>query len=204
MKQKATQILKFLEFSSNLKKQERTIKLSWERNESVADHSWQLSLMVLLVYPYLDKKIDLLKTLKMALVHDLAEAEIGDIPHGQTALNPKLKQEKRLKEEKEIKKIRNMLKSDKLGQEIYDLWHEIEALETQEAKFIKALDSVEANHQSTLFDVSYWDNYFYKIALTKAKKYCKHEKILAELDRQVTSNMKKEFKKAGINVNKIK
>jgi putative hydrolase of HD superfamily len=201
--QKAIEILEFLRFSSKLKSQERSIKISWERQESVADHSWHLCLMALLVVPHLQNKVDLLKTLKMALVHDIVEAEIGDTPHGLTATNQKLKIEKEKSEKKEIEKIRKMIGGD-LGKEFYELWHEFEKLKTNEAKLVKALDSLEANHQSILFDVSYWDDYFYDIALTKADKFCKHEGILTNLNAEITNQMKNEFQKIGLKLKKRK
>jgi len=88
-----------------------------------------------------------------------------------------------------------------LGWEVFALWHELEERKTKEAKFVKALDSLEANFQSVMHDVGYWDDWFYKIALTKADKYCTHEKILQELNKEITRMMKKEIKKAGVNLN---
>jgi putative hydrolase of HD superfamily len=201
--QKAIEILEFLKFSSKLKSQERSIKISWERQESVAEHSWHLCMMILLVAPHLNYKVDLLKTLKMALVHDLVEAEIGDTPYGITATDQKAKEEKSLMESAEIKKIKKMIGGD-LGQEIFDLWHEFEQVTTNEAKLVKALDSLEANNQSILFDVSYWDDYFYKIALTKAKKYCEHEDILIKLNCEITNRMEDEFRKIGLDVAELR
>ena len=54
------------------------------------------------------------------------------------------------------------------------------------------------------FDVDYWDNYFYKIALTKAKNHCEHEGVLRELNKEITKRMKKEFKKIGLDLKKLK
>jgi len=98
------QILKFLEFSQKLKAQERTIKLSDHRHESVADHSWHLGLMALVVAPNLKDQVDLLRVLKMVLVHDLVEAEIGDIGHGYTAVDKKLKEKNKDKRKKRLKR----------------------------------------------------------------------------------------------------
>jgi putative hydrolase of HD superfamily len=201
--QNAIEIIEFLKFSSKLKSQQRSIKISQDRHESVADHSWHLCIMVLLVHPHLQKSVDLLKTLKMALVHDLVEAEMGDIPYGLTFTNKKIKNDKSTKEKKEIEKIKKMIGGE-LGEEVYNLWHELEKLQNSEAKLVKALDSLEANHQSILFDVDYWDDYFYKIALTKAEKYCKHEKILININNEITNRMENEFRKIGLNVEKIK
>jgi putative hydrolases of HD superfamily len=203
MKKQARNVLNFLKFSSQLKVQERAIKLSASRYESVADHSWHLALLALLIHPYLDNRVDILKALKMALIHDLVEARIGDVPYGHYAKNLKKKNEKKLKERKEMEKIKKMV-GGKLGTEIYKIWHEFEKENSNEAKLVKALDSLEANHQSILFDVDYWGDDFYGVALTKAKKYCSHEKILFELDKEITARMEKVFKKAGLDVKKIK
>lgn len=202
MKSAANDILKFLEFSQKLKSQERTIKLSDKRNESVADHSWHLALMALVVAPKLERKVDLLKVLKMIIIHDLVEAEIGDIGHGQTATDHQLKTEKERQERKEIEKIKQLLGGE-FGEEVCDIWLEYEDKKTSEAKFVKALDSLEANFQSIMYDVSYWDDWFYKIALDKAKEPCSHEKILRELNEEVTAKMKTEIKNAGYDLEKL-
>lgn len=193
----ASAIVDFLKFSSQLKFQERTIKSSEQRFESVADHSWHLSLMAMLVHPHLLTSVDLLKSLKMALVHDLVEAEIGDVPHLVTATDPQVKELKNNYEKQEIEKIRS-LAGGTLGDEMYELWHEFEQQETAEAKFVKALDSLEANQQSILCDIEYWDERYYPIALHKADEFCQHEPILRSLNNEIRDRMKKEFEEKGI------
>lgn len=139
----------------------------------------------------------------MILVHDLVEAEIGDISYGLTFLDPKLKKEKRKKEKLEIAKIKKMIGGN-LGREVYELWNEFEKCLTHEAKLVKALDSLEANHQSILFDISYWDDYFYSLALTKADDHTKHEDILEELNQEITKQMEREMKLIGLDVKKMR
>ncbi|KKQ60260.1 MAG: hypothetical protein US82_C0042G0006 [Parcubacteria group bacterium GW2011_GWC1_38_22] len=75
MNEIANDILKFLAFSQKLKSQQRTIKLAKDRHD-------------------LKKKIDLLKSLKMVLIHDLVEAEIGDTPYGDSISNEQIKEKK--------------------------------------------------------------------------------------------------------------
>ncbi|EKD58487.1 MAG: hypothetical protein ACD_56C00114G0003 [uncultured bacterium] len=202
MNEIASDILKFLAFSQKLKSQQRTIKLSENRHESSADHSWHLAIMAMAVAPHLKEKIDLLKSLKMVLIHDLVEAEIGDTPYGDVVLDRDIKAEKKRKENEEIEKIKKLVGGE-LGDEIHELWYEFEEKKTSEAKFVKALDSLEANHQSIMYDINYWENWFYPVALTKADKYCGHEEILGAINAEITKNMKKKFDEAGIELNKI-
>ncbi len=202
MNEIANDILKFLAFSQKLKSQQRTIKLAKDRHESSADHSWHLAIMAMVVAPHLKKKIDLLKSLKMVLIHDLVEAEIGDTPYGDSISNSEIKKEKVRKENEEIKKIEKLVGGE-LGKEIRNLWHEFEENKTNEAKFVKAIDSLEANHQSIMYDVDYWENWFYPVALTKADKYCEHEEILEAINSEITKNMRKKFEEAGVDLNNL-
>lgn len=73
-------ILKFLALSEKLKSELRHSWLSNGRRESVAEHSWQMAIMSMLIHPHLEKPVDLEKTLKMILVHDLVESITGDTP----------------------------------------------------------------------------------------------------------------------------
>jgi len=192
------EILDFMKFSQKLKNQKRDILMPDGTYESVADHSWHLALMVMLVHPKLEGKADLLRSLKMVLVHDLVEAEIGDLPYFERDKDADLKAWKHKQEQKEIARIREMISGD-LGQEIYDLWHEFEEQKTEEAKFCKALDSMEANYQAIMLeDISYWDDSYYKSAFFKADKYCKHEPILHALNEEIKNRTEIELNKLGL------
>lgn len=204
MENHSKNILDFLKFSEKLKTQLRDNVLSCGRKESVADHSWHLSLMAMLVEPHLDRKIDLLKTLKMVIIHDLAEAEIWDIPFSQSEANPEIKKEKKLKEEKELLKIKTLIGGE-LWDEIYNLWHELEEKKSPEAKFVKALDCMEANYQAILYgDITYWDDIYYEMAFTKSNKHCEHENILHALNEEIKTRTEPEMLKIGLNVDELK
>ena len=49
------------------------------RNENSAEHSWHLAVTVMMLHEEIEEEIDLLKTLKMALIHDICEIGAGDI-----------------------------------------------------------------------------------------------------------------------------
>ena len=200
--EKAIKILEFLKFSEKLKTQKRSVQNSNKDYESSADHSWHLALMALLVEPHLEDKIDLLKTLKMILIHDLVEAEIGDLPYYDGISNPKLYERKNLEEKNEIEKIKDMISriDENIATEIYDLWHEYKQRETKESLFAKALDSMEANFQSIILgNIDYWGDIDHEIFLTKADEYCEHEKILKNINLVIKQKMKAEIEKTKNN-----
>jgi putative hydrolases of HD superfamily len=72
-------ILEFLQTASALKDTLRTGRSASGRQESTADHSWRLCLLVMLLVDDLEN-IDLLRLLQLCVVHDLAEAVTGDVP----------------------------------------------------------------------------------------------------------------------------
>ncbi|MCP4355205.1 MAG: HD domain-containing protein [Proteobacteria bacterium] len=206
-------IFQFLKFSEKLKCEERTLLLSSSRpdnikQESVASHSWQMCMMAMLFEPYLTNKVDLFKTLKMILVHDLVEAEVGDVSLYEVYLNKNIKIQKQKHEQEAIEKIKGML-DNPIGEEIYNLFFEYEKGETHEAKFAKGLDKLEAAVQSLMSeDVSYWgdmyDPIYYKLAYTKCDRFCEHENILKNFNELLKNIAEEEMIKIGIDVVKIK
>ena len=73
------ELLSILHIAEGLKCNTRHSDTSSGRRESVAEHSWRLALMAMLLedeYPQLDMN----KVIKMCLIHDLGEAFTGDIP----------------------------------------------------------------------------------------------------------------------------
>lgn len=72
-------IIDFLQAASALKDTLRTGRTASGRQESTADHSWRLCLLVMLLADDLGS-IDLARLLQLCLVHDLAEAVTGDVP----------------------------------------------------------------------------------------------------------------------------
>ena len=140
----------------------------------------------------------------MIIIHDLAEAELGDIPFSKSYDNPNLKLEKQIKEKQEIEKIKNMIGGES-GDEIYNLWFEYEKRESNEAKLVKALDCMEANYQSILYgDASYWDEIYYTLVFTKSDKHSNHESILQQLNLEIKKRTEPELTKIGLDVEKLK
>ncbi|MDD5291328.1 MAG: HD domain-containing protein [Patescibacteria group bacterium] len=139
------QILNFLHQAGELKKAYRfSENLCKEKfGDSSADHSWRLALMGFVIAEEIKANLDILKVLKIALVHDLPEAITGDIDFRLIAAGKITKEEKNKLEARAMKKFKKLL-PPKIGQEIYNLWLEYETGKTREAKFIKTLDKIES------------------------------------------------------------
>ncbi|MES1918236.1 hypothetical protein MHBO_000235 [Bonamia ostreae] len=108
--------------------------------ESVADHSFSVSLMSLLLSKT-SPKINSLKLVKMAIVHDLPEALIGDIPPFEiSGVSRKIKRDL---EDKAISEIGRVLGNEQscFAQEIKHLCREYNEGSSQEAKLLKDLDN---------------------------------------------------------------
>ena len=59
-----------------------------------------------------------------------------------------------------------------IGKEIFDLWQEYEKGESYEARFVKAIDKIEAQVQHNEMNYSYWNDFDKKFACSRLDKYC--------------------------------
>lgn len=136
------EIVEFMNIVEGLKRELRHSWLSDGRQESVAEHTWSMSLLAMLLFNEVEIKVDQLKVLKMVIIHDLAEVYAGDMPSFEAAAGKqKLKEEN---EQKAMKKLLKKISNKNLREEIESLWHEVEAKETNESKFVHACDKAEA------------------------------------------------------------
>ena len=75
-------LLKQIEFIKEIDKvkliQRKTKLFNSNRHENDAEHSWHLAMMTLMLAEYSNQKIDVLKVLKMVLIHDIVEIDTGD------------------------------------------------------------------------------------------------------------------------------
>ncbi len=152
--QDLSRFLDICHLAERLKSELRHSWLSCGRQESVAEHSWRLTLMCVLLQPHLDPSVDIAKVMKMALIHDLVEAEAGDMPAFDIDENGA--QQKRMRERQAINNIQQTL-SNTVGDEIAFLWHEFEAGESYAAKLVLALDKLECKLQHLEADLSTWN-----------------------------------------------
>lgn len=132
-----TSRLQFLREAERLKDTLRSAYTTSGRTESVADHSWRLTLLAMTFSDQLPD-VDLLRLLKICVLHDLGEAIDGDIPAPeQDTVAPKSD-----KERNDFLYLITPL-PDLLKSEFLSLWDEYEDGVSDEAKVAKALDKVE-------------------------------------------------------------
>lgn len=109
------------------------------RQENDAEHSWHLALMAFLLSEYsIDPKIDILKVVKMCIIHDIVEIDAGDTFCYDAAAN----MDKLERENKAAARIFGML-PDNQRDELISLWQEFDAMETPEAKYAASLDRLQ-------------------------------------------------------------
>ena len=140
-------IIEFLMKVSALKRMPRTGRkiVGIPEAESIADHSYRLALMTLLIASLLEArgvKIDKLKALRMALIHDIPEVLIGDIPR------PSL--EAKLVEARDLEAFRSLIKDlpEEIRKTLEEDYREFLEANTIEAKLVRSLDKLEASLQA--------------------------------------------------------
>ncbi|MDP1883818.1 MAG: HD domain-containing protein [Candidatus Moranbacteria bacterium] len=137
---------KIFDFLHKIEKLKSTLRFSGRaikgRPESSAEHSWRLTLMVFVFAEELKLDLDVNHAVRMAIVHDLAEAITGDIDALDIYDGKVSKEEKEKMEIAAMDELRDTL-PDGLGSDIYGLWQEYVEGETREARFVKALDKIE-------------------------------------------------------------
>lgn len=138
-----TGLLDFFRRAERLKDTFRSGYTSGGRQESVADHTWRLCLMAVLLHDRFPE-VDFARLVKMCIIHDLGEAIHGDIPAPQqSATEGKAEQERR-----DLLDLLTPL-PPRHQEEITALWDEYEAAATPEARLAKALDKLETLLQHT-------------------------------------------------------
>jgi putative hydrolase of HD superfamily len=193
-------LLDFLALAERLKTELRHSWLSNGRQESVAEHCWQMALMAMLIHRELDRPVDLGKTLRMILTHDLVEALTGDVPCFDRSERKILKPER---EQAAIAEIRARL-GEPVGTEIHDLWQEFEAKDTPEAQFATALDHLEVQIQHNLAGIESWTPIEYDLVYTKMDRHCAFDRFMAALCEGVKEQAEAKMRKAGIDVDAVK
>lgn len=107
-----------------------------DKYENDAEHSWHLAVMAIVLTEHANQpELDLLKTLRMLLIHDIVEIDAGDT----FAYDEKGYEDKEERENQAAMRLFGILPEDQ-REIFYKLWQEFEARETPEARFANAVD----------------------------------------------------------------
>lgn len=127
-----------------------TTTVDGTRPENSGEHSWHLALYALVLADQAGPGVDIDRVIRMLLIHDLVEIDVGDVPiHSQNG-QAHASAETMAAEAKAADRIFGLLPAD-LRDSLRTLWEEFEAAETPDARFAKSLDRVQpvmANLQS--------------------------------------------------------
>lgn len=164
----------FIKEIDKLKYIQRKTKLfNSDRPENDAEHSWHLAMMAVVLAEHSNQPIDILKVVKMVLIHDIVEIDAGDIFIYDTTKNHTNTDEELVA----AKRIFGLLPEHQ-AKDFIAIWEEFEAGESNEAKFAKTMDRFEPLLQNTSnkggtwaeFDVPYQKVYDKKIAMKEGSE----------------------------------
>lgn len=159
------------------------------RRESVAEHSWRLALMAMLVsdeFPHLDMD----KVLRMCVIHDLGESFTGDIPAFDKNADHRVEEQRRLNAW--ITSFPEPAKAT-----FFDLLEEMNAMHTDEARLYKALDNLEAVIQHNESDISSWLPLEYDLQLTYGADKVGFSSYLTRLKAELDDWTRKKIAEEG-------
>ncbi|MGY5146135.1 MAG: HD domain-containing protein [Candidatus Nitrosopumilus sp. metabat.KBP569_Feb_25m_nospike.7] len=139
-------ILDFFKTAVNLKNISRqgwVDKLSLKHPESVADHSYSMAIMGMIISDLENYNSE--KILKMILLHDLAESKIGDYTPNQISKENKVKIENNAYDEM-ISTLPESIKS-----QYAQIWKEYQKQESPESKIVHQIDKLEMALQAKMY-----------------------------------------------------
>lgn len=117
----------------------RTMVIGSGRHENDAEHSWHLAVMAVLLAEYAEEAgVDIVRVLKMVIVHDLVEIDAGDT----YCYDEEAARDKPERETRAADRIFGLLPDDQARQ-MRALWDEFEEMTTPEARFANALDRLQ-------------------------------------------------------------
>ena len=134
--------------------QRKTKLFNSNRNENDAEHSWHLAMMTIVLAEHSNVAIDVLKVLKMVLIHDIVEIDAGDTFMYDTTKSHSNTEEERIA----ANRIFGMLPPEQ-AEEFISIWEEFEGGQTNEAKFAKSMDRFEPLLQNTSNNGGTWTEF---------------------------------------------
>lgn len=173
----AREYLEILHVAEKLKDTPRHCTTTQGRTESVAEHSWRVSLMAFLLrreFP----DVDMDRVVDMCLIHDLGECFTGDIPTFVKTDSDRSVEDNLL--DQWVSSLPEEVASD-----LKSLYAEMDAQETKEAKIYKAMDKLEALIQHNESPLSTWSENEYELNKTYAFNTVAFSEWLTELRQEI-------------------
>ncbi len=116
----------------------RSMLTDLSRRENSAEHSWHLTLMAVLLHEHAEQPVDLMRVMKMLLVHDIVEIDAGDT----FAYDVAGRVDKEERERRAADRLFSLLPEDH-AVELRACWDEFEENRSPEARFANALDRLQ-------------------------------------------------------------
>ena len=168
-----------MDFCREIDKEKEVFRQSFlcsgNRRENDAEHAWHMAIMAFLLQEYANEEVDLLKVMKMILIHDVVEIDAGDTyAYDKEGLKSQAEREK-----KAADRIFNILPEDQ-AKEMFALFEESEAGATPEARYAKALDNIQPIMLNDASNGRDWREKGIKIswALERQRKTAKGSQVL--------------------------
>ncbi len=174
---KINEFIRIINIFEAMKRNTRHSWLSDGRHESVAEHSWRVTIMAYFLKDEFPG-VDIDKVIKMCLFHDIGEAFTGDIPAFLKT------DEDEIIEENTIEKFIETLPTE-YRDELALLFEEMNRLETPEARIYKALDKMETLIQHNEADISTWLPLEYEMNLVYGEKEVQFSEYMKALKKAV-------------------
>ena len=181
------ELIEIMHLAEKLKNATRHSDTSGGRRESVAEHSWRAALMAFFLADAFPEA-DMDKVIQMCLIHDLGEAFTGDIPTFEKT---------KADEEKETRALIDWVRSlpAPFAERMEELYREMDARETTEAKIYKAIDGMEAVIQHNEAALDTWLPLEYDMNLTYAQDKVAFSPYLAALRTEIRRETEEKIKK---------
>lgn len=186
----AREYLDILHVAERLKDTMRHCTTSKGRPESVAEHSWRISLMAMLLEKEFPE-IDINKVIKMCLIHDLGECFTGDIPVFKKTSADSAREDELLAEW-----VATL--PPEVSKEWQALYEEMDALETPEAKLYKAMDKLEALIQHNESPMYTWEPHEYDLQRVYGWESVEFSEWLLDLRQEVLNDTNEKIEKEGV------
>ena len=174
---KARELLDALQIAERLKDATRHCYTKNGRHESVAEHSWMMTLMAYFMKDEFPE-VDMDKVVRMCIIHDLGECFTGDIPTFDKT---------KAHEENEENLLHSWVRTlpENYANEMIALYEEMAERKTIESKIYKAIDGLEALIQHNISDLSTWIPKEYELNLTYADDKVAFSEYLTELREEI-------------------